>query len=116
MNNSSAVNDDIVKYVGSKHGLTNEQLASALVRSGGPTTKTESDCVQACYELQRLRNDMESQLEQAADSDAYKLIDDGGYVFWVDIYDGFGAYIHAGDSDTYYVSLQQLEDFLIVEA
>lgn len=116
MNNTSAVDDDIVKYVGSNHGLTGEQLVSALVRPGGPTTDTESECVQACYELQRLRNEMEESLQQAAESDAYKLIDDGGYVFWVDMYDNFGAYIHAGDGDTYYVSLQQLDEFLIVEA
>lgn len=104
----TAVDEDIISRVASGSSVSEEALVEGLTVEGGPSGAVAS-AVSKCYELQSIRNDLEPEIQDAATSDTFHLVDSDGYVFWVDNYDGFGAYIHAGDGDTYYVSLSKLQ-------
>lgn len=116
MENDSAVDNDIVSHVSKQNDISEAELIDVLTRAGGPTTESEQQSASSCYELQQLRNSYGEQLKKAAETDELQLLDSDGCVFWVDTYDGFGAYIHAGDGDSYYLSLSQLAEFTVVEA
>lgn len=112
----TSVDSDIIARVASEATVSESDILEGLTTEGGPS-ESVVDAVSKCYELQSLRNAVEPKIQEAAKSDTYNLVDSDGYVFWVDNYDGFGAYIHAGDGDTYYVSLSQLQqDFSFMEA
>lgn len=106
----TSVDGDIVSRVAADVDVKEERLFKGLTAEGGPSDETV-EAVAQCYELQSLRNNVEPDIKEAAKSGSIYLVDSDGYVFWVDQYDGFGAYIHAGDGDTYYVSLSQLQGF-----
>lgn len=109
----SAVDTDIIEQVATEYAISVTTLSNALVsESVDSISDTVFEAVEECYRIQELRNDIGEQLQSAAEDDSYILIDDDGAVFWVDNYDGFGAYIHMDEGETHYLSLSRIrEDF-----
>lgn len=116
MTSETAVDDDIIESVASDYSLESTELSELLTSTSlEEASPTQQDAVEDCYELQQYRNEIGEKLESAATSDTYYLVDNAGAVFWVDEYDGFGAYIHMDEGDTHYVSLQRLRDAFAFE-
>jgi hypothetical protein len=110
----TSVDKDIIEKVASDTDILQTELLTALTKEGGPEYEMV-ESTKKCYTLQSIRNRIEPQIKQAASDDTYKLVDPDGYIFWVDQYDGLGAYIHTDDGDTHYISLSQLKDFSLTE-
>lgn len=55
---------------------------------------------------------------KAASKGKLKLIDDDGFVFWIDVYDSKNktAYIHRDEGDSHLVSWDQLRNYEFVQA
>lgn len=55
---------------------------------------------------------------KAASKGELKLIDEDGYVFWIDVYDPEDetAYIHRDEGDNHLVSWEQLKNYEFVQA
>lgn len=107
----SAVHTEVIEQVAKEYDVSVTVLSNALVsESIDSVSDALFEAIEECYRLQELRNDIGEKLQSAAEDDSFVLIDGDGAVFWVDEYDGFGAYIHMDEGNTHYVSLSRIAD------
>lgn len=111
MVNNSAIDEEVIEQVATEYDVSVKVLSNLLVSDFVEhVSDTLFEAMEECYRIQDLRNNIGEKLQSAAETDSFVLIDEDGVVFWVDEYDGFGAYIHMDEGNTHYVSLSRIQD------